>query len=235
MRELLLESGFDEIQTSYFVGRGELKELTGNLYPVFRDSIYHMAWIRTEPLAPTSDVEKKLRERFPDIDMADLWNILDGLDEDTSGEELLFLIHDEIGLSLQETVELMNLVPGLSRGDPKTGDITLRSFMPTSWLSTLEATFHGDKLPLRLFTTATAFRREPTLDSSHIETYNILSIAIADDEMTKTRDWLSSGSCSITWSSRISPSNRRTTASRSSRRIPNLRCSAGTWSWVPAE
>ncbi len=184
LRGLLLGSGFNEIQTSYFVGRGELKDLTGNLYPVFRDSIYHLAWIRPEPLAPTMDVERKLRERFPNIDMANLWNILDGLDEDTSGEEILFNIQEELGLSIKETVELMNIVPGLSRGEPRTSDMTLRSFMPTSWLSTLEATYHEDKLPLRLFTTATAFRREPIPDSTHIETYNILSLAIADQDLT---------------------------------------------------
>jgi O-phosphoseryl-tRNA synthetase len=184
MRRLLLESGFDEIHTSYFVGRGELRDLTGNLYPVFRDSIYHLSWIRPEPLAPSLEVERKLIDRYPEMDRAELWNILDGLDEDTSGEELLFTLQEELGLSVKDSVEVMNIVPGLSGGTPKTGDITLRSFMPTSWLSTLEATYHKDKIPLRLFTTAGAFRREPTQDSNHIETYNILSLAIADEDLT---------------------------------------------------
>ncbi len=184
MRKLLLDSGFDEIQTSFFVSKGELKQLTGNLYPIFKDSIYHLAWIRPQPQAPTYDLERKLKDKFPEMDMADLWNLMDGLDEDTSGEELLFMLQDELGLSVKEAVDLMNMIPGLSSGEAMTGDLTLRSFMPTSWLSTLEATYHEDKLPLRLFTTATAFRREPTQDSSHIETYNILSLAIADEELT---------------------------------------------------
>jgi O-phosphoseryl-tRNA synthetase len=81
----------------------------------------------------------------------------------------------------------MNMIPDLTKGDPSTGDMTLRSFMPTTWLSTLGATYDEEKLPLRLFTIASAFRREPTPDSNHIETYNILSLAIGDKEMDLDR------------------------------------------------
>ncbi len=183
MRELLIGAGFDEIYTSYFVQKSEVKDLTGDLYPVFKDSIYHLSWIRPEPLAPSFDVDKRIGERFPTLDRAELWNILDSLDEDTSGEELMFMLRDELDLKVRDAIDLMNIIPELKRGDPKTGNLTLRSFMPTTWLSTLEATYNRDKLPLRLFTLATAFRREPNLDSSHIETYNILSIAIASKDM----------------------------------------------------
>ncbi|OYT43717.1 hypothetical protein B6U90_06710 [Thermoplasmatales archaeon ex4484_6] len=184
MRELLLDSGFDEIYTSFFVSRRDLRELTGELYPVLRDSVYHLSWVRPAPLGPTPDVDRRLMARFPDLDRAELWNILDALDEDSSGEELLAQLMDELGLDVDDALTVMNMIPELNRGDPEVGDMTLRSFMPTSWLSTLEAIFDPENLPLRLFTVATAFRREAELDSSHIRTYNILSLAIGDDDLT---------------------------------------------------
>lgn len=182
-RTMLIEIGFDEIQTSYFVERKDVKELTGKLYPVFRDSVYHLAWVRPKPLPPTYDIDKKIGERFPEIDRAELWNILDTLDEDTSGEELMFDLIEDLKIPVDDVLEIMNMIPGLTKGDPVTGDITLRSFMPTTWLSTLEATYDEEKLPMRLFTIASAFRREPTPDSNHIETYNILSLAVGDKEI----------------------------------------------------
>lgn len=184
LRSMLIETGFDEIQTSYFVERKDVKELTGKLYPVFKDSVYHLSWIKPKPLPPTFEIDRKIAERFPEIDRAELWNILDTLDEDTSGEELMFDLRDELSIPVDDAIEIMNMIPGLTKGDPATGDITLRSFMPTTWLSTLEATFNADKLPIRLFTIASAFRREPTPDSNHIETYNILSLAIGDPGIT---------------------------------------------------
>jgi O-phosphoseryl-tRNA synthetase len=184
MREMLLASGFDEIYTSYFVERKDIRELLGDLYSIFKDSIYHLSWIRPEPVGPTPDVDKRIGERFPDLDRAELWNILDSLDEDTSGEELLFTLRDDLGLDIRDAIKLVNMVPELRTGEPRTGMKTLRSFMPTSWFSTLEGTFDSERLPLRLFTMASAFRREPNMDSTHIETYNILSIAIADEDFS---------------------------------------------------
>jgi O-phosphoseryl-tRNA synthetase len=183
LRKLMLSLGFDEIQTSYFLPIRDIKQLTGDLYPAFMDSIYHLSWTRLEPVPPSKDVELKLADRFPQLDQAELWNILDTIDEDTSGENLLKEISDEMEISLEDAVKVINSIPDLKSGVPHTEDLTLRSFMPTSWISTLEATYDSEAFPIRLFTLATSFRREPSLDSRHIRTYNLLSIAVLDDEM----------------------------------------------------
>jgi len=183
LRTLMLSLGFDEIQTSYFLPIRDIRQLTGNLYPAFMDSIYHLSWTRLEPVPPSKEVELRLAERFPELDQAELWNILDTIDEDTSGENLLREISEEMDLSIEKSINIMNSIPQLKRGIPHTEDLTLRSFMPTSWISTLEATYDSEAFPIRLFTVATSFRREPSLDSRHIRTYNLLSMAVLDDEM----------------------------------------------------
>jgi O-phosphoseryl-tRNA synthetase len=183
LRQMMLSLGFDEIQTDYFLPLKDIRQLTGEMYPAFMDSIYHLSWIGLDPAPPRKEVEIKLIDRFPELDRAELWNILDTIDEDTSGEDLLRTISEELGLSLKDTISIMNTIPELRSGTKKSDDTTLRSFMPTSWISTLEATYDTNAFPIRLFTLATSFRREPNVDSSHIRTYNILSIAVLDKEM----------------------------------------------------
>ncbi|MGA1819775.1 MAG: hypothetical protein ACMUHU_02080 [Thermoplasmatota archaeon] len=182
LRQMMLSSGFDEIQTSFFLPLKDVKQLTGELYPAFMDSIYHLSWIQLEPVPPNKEVELKLRQRFPDIDQAELWNILDSIDEDSSGEELLHTITEKLAISHQDAISIMNLIPELRYGETGDEDQTLRAFMPTSWISTLEATYDKEAFPIRLFTISPIFRREPYLDSRHIRTYNILSFAILDED-----------------------------------------------------
>jgi len=182
LRQMMLSSGFDEVQTSFFLPIKDVKTLTGDLYPAFMDSIYHISWIQLEPVPPHKEVEFKLRQKFPDIDQAELWNILDSIDEDSSGEELLRTITKEMEISHQDAISIMNLIPELRYGETGDEDQTLRSFMPTSWISTLEATYDQEAFPIRLFTHASIFRREPYQDSRHIRTYNVLSFAILDED-----------------------------------------------------
>ncbi|MGA1793935.1 MAG: hypothetical protein ACMUHM_08295 [Thermoplasmatota archaeon] len=182
LRQMMLSSGFDEIHTSFFLPIKDVKKLTGDLYPAFMDSIYHLSWIQLEPVPPSKEVELKLRQRFPDIDQAELWNILDSVDEDTGGEELLGTITKKLEISHQDAISIMNLIPELRHGETGDEDQTLRSYMPTSWISTLEATYDQEAFPIRLFTIASVFRREPYQDSRHIRTYHILSFAILDED-----------------------------------------------------
>ncbi|MFO8050635.1 MAG: hypothetical protein R6V01_02920 [Thermoplasmatota archaeon] len=183
MRELMLSMGFDEIQTSFMIPNKEVKRLTGSLYPVFKDSVYHLSTIKMEPVPPRKEVEEKISARFPDFDQAELWNLLDTIDEDNSGEEVLQSIVDELDIEIGQGIELMNLIPELKGGTPQVTEFTLRSFMPTSWMKTIEAIHDVSDQPIRLFTVADSFRREPTQDESHIQTYNILSIAVVDNEI----------------------------------------------------
>ncbi len=184
LRRLLLSSGFDEIQISHFLPFVEAKRLTGDLYPVFKDSIFHLSWIRMDPIPPDPDIDRRIASQFPDLDRAELWNLLDTMDDDTSGEYILHKIMEELGLDMNDTIDLLNLIPDFKEGDPTTSDITLRSFIPTSWLSTVEAIYNEEVLPIRLFTTAVAFRREPILDPKHTRAYNVLSMAIIDKDLT---------------------------------------------------
>lgn len=187
MREFMLSLGFDEIQTSFLIPHKEVKRLTGNLYPVFKDSIYHLSTIRMEPIPPRAEVERKIGEKFPEIDQAELWNLLDTVDEDNSGEEILKGIVNELDIDMSEGIDLMNMIPELRSGLPFETDQTLRSFMPTSWMSTIEAIHDVGEYPIRLFTIANSFRREPVQDESHIQTYNILSLAVVDEDINIDR------------------------------------------------
>jgi len=184
IRKILLSVGFDEIQVSHFLSAEEARSLTGDLYPAFRDSIFHLSWIRLEPVVPSSDVEKAIMKRFPNLDRAELWNMLDALDEDSSGEELLLDIQENLGLDFDDSIELMNMIPQMSAGSPVPSHLTIRSFMPTSWLSTIQATYDEGSEPIRLFTNAVAFRREPILDARHNRAYHVISLAIIDKGIT---------------------------------------------------
>ncbi|MEA3558963.1 MAG: hypothetical protein U9R75_06890 [Candidatus Thermoplasmatota archaeon] len=183
MRELMLTLGFDEIQTSFMIPHKEIKRLTGKLYPIFKDSVYHLSTIKMEPIPPMQETELKIKEMFPNLDQAELWNLLDTIDEDNSGEEVLKSMVKELGINISDGIELMNVIPKLRSGVPNETNQTLRSFMPTSWMSTIEAIHDVGEHPIRLFTVADSFRREPSLDPSHIQTYHILSLAVVDNDI----------------------------------------------------
>ncbi|MGA1866599.1 MAG: hypothetical protein ACMUFK_03940 [Thermoplasmatota archaeon] len=183
LRQMMLSRGFDEVQTSYFLPLRDLRQLTGNLYPAFLDSIYQLSWHRIGPIAPNKDVEMQLLKKFPKLDQAELWNILDTIDDDTCGEDLLSTLVRELKITYGDAISIMNLIPELAGGETVYEEKTLRSFMPTSWISTLEAIYDSETLPIRLFTVASLFRREPTQDSRHIQVYNILSLAVLDKGM----------------------------------------------------
>ncbi|MBN1538641.1 MAG: hypothetical protein JW939_00725 [Candidatus Thermoplasmatota archaeon] len=183
LRQMMLSRGFDEVQTSYFLPLRDIRQLTGNLYPAFMDSIYHLSWLGVGPIPPNKDVEMELLKKFPNLDQAELWNILDTIDDDTCGEDLLRTLVRELKITYGDAISIMNKVPELAQGKIVYEENTLRSFMPTSWISTLEATYDSGSLPIRLFTVASLFRREPEQDSRHIQTYNVLSLAIVDKDI----------------------------------------------------
>lgn len=184
LRQMMISSGFDEIQTSHFMELEDVKKLTGPLYPVFKDSLYHLSWYRLQPIPPDPAMEVKITSRFPGLDLAELWNLIDTIDDDSSGEELLKLLSRELDLSFEDSINLMNILPNIDGNNPVPSPLTMRAFMPTAWISSIEATYDIENLPVRIFTVAQLFRREPYLDSRHIRTYNVLSLAVVDQELT---------------------------------------------------
>ncbi|MGA1821652.1 MAG: hypothetical protein ACMUIG_03915 [Thermoplasmatota archaeon] len=184
LRQMMISWGFDEIQTSHFMELEDVKKLTGPLYTVFKDSIYHLSWYRLQPIPPEPAIEVKITSRFPGLDLAELWNLIDTIDDDSSGEELLKLFSRELDLSYEDAINLINILPNIDGVNPIPSTQTMRAFMPTAWISNIEATYDIENLPVRIFTVAQLFRREPYLDSRHIGTYHVLSLAIVDQELT---------------------------------------------------
>lgn len=184
LREMMLSYGFDEIQTSQFMELEDVKKLTGPLYPVYKDMLYHLSWYRLQPIPTDPNIEERILKRFPEMDLAELWNVIDTIDEDTSGEQLLISFRNELELENDEAFELVRMLPELVMDVPVPSTQTMRAFMPTSWIPSVEATFDPGSLPLRLFTVAQLFRREPIQDSKHIRTYHVLSFAVVDTDLT---------------------------------------------------
>ncbi len=184
VRHLMLESGFDELLTSHFIGGKDAKELLGKLHISFRDALFYIYTTRMVPIAPTREVEVQIARRFPNVDLAQLWNILDDIDGTVSGEDLMVSLKHDLGLSIDEALDLMNMIPELASSGLQATGLTLRAFMPISWLSTIEAVYDEKALPMRLFTVGTMFRREPVQDRTHMRTYNVLSIAVFDKDFT---------------------------------------------------
>ncbi len=184
VRHLMLENGFDELLTSHFIEGKDVKDLLGKLHITFRDALFYLYTSRMVPMAPTREVEVQIARRFPNVDLAQLWNNLDDIDGTISGEDLLVSLKHDLGLSLEDALELMNMVPELSSSGLQATGLTLRAFMPLSWLSTIEAVYDEKALPIRLFTVGTMFRREPVQDKTHMRTYNVLSLAVFDKGFT---------------------------------------------------
>jgi len=187
MRTKLLSLGFDEIQTSPFMEFNDVKTLTGHLFPVFRDTIYHLNHRRLTGLPPSALIELRIRRNLPDLDLAMLWNLIDSIDEETSAEEFMLWLNRELGLGARDAIAVLNLIPELIESGTVDPSLTMRAFMPTAWIETLAATFDVNELPIRLFTVAQNYRREPVEDENHLRMYNVLSMAIVDREITLDR------------------------------------------------
>lgn len=184
LREMMLSFGFDEIQTSQFMELEDVKKLTGPFYPIYKDMIYHLSWYRLQPIAPDQQIEGRILDKFPDMDLAELWNVIDTIDEDTSGEQLINAFINDLELENDQAFELITMLPEIVMDVPVPSTQTMRAFMPTSWIPSVEATFDQESLPIRLFTVAQLFRREPQQDSKHIRTYHVLSLAVVDSDLT---------------------------------------------------
>lgn len=184
LRALMLRSGFDELLTTYLIDAKDVRELLGGLHTSFKDAIYHLYTSRMAPVAPSRAVEVAISRKFPNIDLAQLWNILDDLDETSSGEELLVTVKHDLGLTMEEAQDLVNMIPELSGSGLQSTGMTLRAFMPVSWIHTAKAVYDERSLPLRLFTVGPMFRREPALDTTHMNTFTVLSIAVFDRDLT---------------------------------------------------
>lgn len=226
LRELMLSMGFDEIQTDPFMDFSEVKAMTGPVFPVFRDAIYHVQHKRLAPIGPTPQLEVRIKDRYPEMDLAVLWNLIDTIDEETSAEEFMKSLHAELGLTVKDAVILMNAVPEITGSGLEDTSLTMRAFMPTAWMRTLQATYDPTSIPIRLFTVAQNFRREASEDPYHLRTYNLLSIAIMSCplDMDKAKSIVNFILDEI-WTSRTWPWPERNTHSRISRRVRRWRYS----------
>jgi O-phosphoseryl-tRNA(Cys) synthetase len=160
-----------------------VKTLTGPIFPVFRDAIFHVQYKKLTSIPPTPQLEVRLRTQFPNIDLAHLWNLIDGIDDESSAEEFMCLLEEELCMSVEDSIMMMNILPEITEEGTVQTSLTMRAFMPTAWIDTLKATYDSGSLPIRLFTVGQNFRREAQEDRSHLRTYNVFSLAIMDSPM----------------------------------------------------
>jgi O-phosphoseryl-tRNA synthetase len=187
LRSILLNSGFNELENSFFVADTDIKK-QHNVNPnlVF-DKVYYLAESQKPNVAIEQVQIDKLKEMIPSINIDKLKDILnDYKDDKLENYQIFQRLTKELSISAEEITKLLELIPGLNETNPKLTNITLRSTMASSWFTTLAAIVDKEHLPIKVYSTGIWFKRGPKLNELKLSSHYGASSIIMDEKISVT-------------------------------------------------
>ncbi len=184
-REVFLKLGLDEIINSSIIEEGEVYRQYGPEAPVILDRIFYLAGLprpdigvskrkieEIKKIIPAFKKEKTLEEVF----RAFKKGIIES--DDLIEELVKYLdIKEE-----EATLIIDKVFPEFKELKPIPTKLTLRSHMTAAWFNYLAKV--QDRIPVKLFSIGSRFRREQRLDPYHLYESTSASIVIMNDEIT---------------------------------------------------
>ncbi|MEW6095688.1 MAG: O-phosphoserine--tRNA ligase [bacterium] len=184
-REVFLKLGLDEIINPSIIEEGEVYRQYGPEAPVILDRIFYLAGL------PRPDIGVSKRK------IEEIKKIIPGFKKEKTLEEVFRAFKKGIIESddlIEELVKYLDIkeekatliidkvFPEFKELKPTSTKLTLRSHMTAAWFSYLANV--QDKIPVKLFSIGSRFRREQRLDPHHLYESTSASIVIMNDELT---------------------------------------------------
>lgn len=184
-REVFLKLGLDEIINPAIIEEGEVYRQYGPEAPIILDRIFYLAGLpRPDIGVSKSKIEEikkivpgfKKQETLEDVFRAFKKGIIEG---DDLIEELVKCLNIK---AEEATLIIDRVFPEFKELKPIPTKLTLRSHMTAAWFNYLAKV--QDRIPVKLFSIGSRFRREQRLDPHHLYESTSASVVIMNDAIT---------------------------------------------------
>jgi O-phosphoseryl-tRNA synthetase len=187
IRDVLIHSGFNELENQYFVPEKEVFEQYSLKSSIVLDETYYLGEtqrikFQLSPKQLSKFEESFLHIKFDKIKFNEIVN--DYFDGSLNITYFFQRLREDMGFSNIDIKHLIEEIPELKGTNPRLTSTTLRSQMDSTWLSTIKAILDKDHLPLKVFSTGIWFKREPKQSELVLKSHYGASCIIVDDDIT---------------------------------------------------
>ncbi len=185
LRTLMLNSGFNELENSFFVSEADInKQYNINPNLVF-DKVYYLAESQRPNIELGSDKTQQMKNLIPSIDIEKINKLLiDYKDNRIENYQVFQRLMTELNLNSNQIATVLQLFPEFNECNPRLTNITLRSSMASSWFTTLAAIMDKESLPIKVFSTGSWFKRGKKLDELKLSSHYGASCIIMDKNIS---------------------------------------------------
>jgi len=187
IRHTYLDLGFIEVYNPIFIEEKEIYKQWGNEAPTILDRCFYLATLPRPDIGISQDkisLFKKIGfvlEQEKKIELQKVFhNYKKGLFD---GEDLISKIAEALSIDEDKASIILSAFPELKQKRATATDLTLRSHMTSGWFLTLKE-FKNEELPIKLFSIDLCFRREQTLDATHLRCYHSASSVIMNEKLS---------------------------------------------------
>jgi O-phosphoseryl-tRNA synthetase len=185
-RHILLELGFEETELPLIVEESEVQRQYGPEANIILDRCFYLAKLPRPEIGLDAKRIEEIKRIAPGFErIEDLRGLLRRYKEGRiEADNLIEAMVTELSLREEEASAILGKAfPEFKALKPIPSTLTLRSHTTSLWFPVLSVLQNRRATPLQLFHIGPKFRREETLDSSHLYTSHTASIIVMDEEI----------------------------------------------------
>lgn len=185
-REILLSLGFDEKINPSIVEDKEVYRQYGPEAPLILDRVFYLAGLPRQDIGIDSERQKEISAIVPGFEKhEELRAVLrDFKGGNIEGDDLIESLTVRLGLSESQATRLVSEVfEEFSRLEPQVSHLTLRSHMTANWFGILSK-MQTKKMPVKLFSIGSRYRREQRQDPEHLYESTSASVVAMNPEVS---------------------------------------------------
>ncbi len=186
-RKVLIESGFEEIVLPNIIEESLVFKEYGPEAVLILDRLFYLASSPRPDIGISKDKLHQIKEIVKEFNREDQ---LKGIFRQykigkIEADDLIEIMVTQLKIKEEQATEIIDKVfPELKELKPIPSNLTLRSHTTALWFPVLGAMQKSRKMPIQLFHVGPKFRREQSLDKTHLYSSNTASLVIQAEEIT---------------------------------------------------
>lgn len=184
-RNVFLKIGLDEIVHSAIIEEKEVYRQYGPEAPLILDRVFYLSGLPRPDIGVSKRKIEEIRQIIPDFTKEkELIEIFRAFKKgDIESDNLIEELANSLQISgEQATMIIERVFPEFKGLTPVPTRLTLRSHMTAAWFNYLSKVQH--KIPSKLFSIGSRFRREQRLDPYHLYESTSASVVLMNDELS---------------------------------------------------
>ncbi len=186
IRNVLLNSGFNELENQYFVPEKDIFEQYDLKSGLVLDETYYLGETQKIKINLTPEHLTKFEDSFlhSNFNKELFLKLVNDYNENNLNITQFFQrLKDDLEFSNVDIDHLIDELPELKSANPRLMSVTLRSKMDSPWFSTLKAIMDRDALPIKVFSIGLWFKRESIQSELFMKSHYGVSCVIMDDDI----------------------------------------------------